>query len=640
MLKELVYEQTPTGFRTRNFKVQSRRDFHPYPRAGERAFWQNIDPDLRRITLQAAERYRNFQYPMMPASAYREYYISGDRAGYEALYDARRQALGTLVMAECIEGDGSRLTDIINGLWCICEESSWVLPAHNFIYEPEAINGERTLPDPDLPTLDIFSGETAMLLSTACYLLGDQLDAIDPLICRRVRRELKRRVIDPFLTRYDYWWMGYSERRDLNNWAPWCIMNCITAVLFCEEEDGLRKRAVVRAMDMLETYLAGVAEDGGCDEGATYWGRSCGMLLEGFEMLYEATDGHIDIYGEPKMRNFANYIRKLFIAKNYVVNFADGAARCNPAAELLFTAGVRMEDAALADFGAYCFVWQTEHGMYAPHALNRAMLTLTQAPAMRLRRQAQPNFEARCLLPDLGILVSRETSDLEKGLFLCAKAGCNGDSHNHNDVGNFVVYWNGDPVLVDVGVEVYRRNFFSADRYKIWTMQSQYHNLPTINGQMQAPGAEYCASDVQFQTGETDSIAMELAGAYPAEAGVLSFRRTAALDRAASCVRISDSWQLKRAESLQFHLMTPNRPQTVEGGLCIETGGGKVLLQYDTDRFVMELETRRLTDAKLTASWGDEMNRITLTCRDLAEEGKAELVVRAAAKEMKGIHRV
>lgn len=630
MLKELVYEQTGLGVRTKDFSVQSRRDFHPYPQYAGRDFWAGADAGLRRLTLEAVRKYENFAYPMLPAWEYREYYRTGDRAGFEALYDIRRQALGTLVMAECLEGEGRYIRDIVNGIWCICEESTWVLPAHNFIYEPEAVNGERTLPDPDLPTLDIFASETAMLLSTTYYLLKDRLDEEEPLVCRRLYRELKRRIIDPFLTRYDYWWMGYSERRDINNWAPWCIMNCITAVLFCEEEDGLRKRAVVRAMDMLETYLAGVSEDGGCDEGATYWGRSCGMLLEGFAMLYEATNGAIDIYGQSKMRNFANYIRKLFIAKNYVVNFADGAARCNPAAELLYTAGIRMGDGALADFGAYCFVWQTDQGFFAPHSLNRAMMTLCRAEEMRRRQMAAPSFERSCILPDLGILVSREQQDLERGFFLCAKAGTNGDSHNHNDVGNFVVYWNGEPVLVDVGVEVYRRNFFSSDRYKIWTMQSQYHNLPTINGVMQHEGGSFAARDVSFSTGQTDTLVMDIAGAYPAGAAVERYVRRAELDREKKQVRITDTWRLVKTESLEMHFMTPARPQSTEDGLLIPAGGGNVLLVYDTAHWAAEVETRYLTDAKLTASWGNEMNRVVLKYLGLEKEGTAVFTIREA----------
>ena len=38
------------------------------------------------------------------------------------------------------------------------------------------------------------------------------------------------------------------------------------------------------------------------------------------------------------------------------------------------------------------------------------------------------------------------------------------------------------PVIIDAGVGTYTRQTFSSERYTIWTMQSNYHNLPMING--------------------------------------------------------------------------------------------------------------------------------------------------------------
>lgn len=58
-------------------------------------------------------------------------------------------------------------------------------------------------------------------------------------------------------------------------------------------------------------------------------------------------------------------------------------------------------------------------------------------------------------------MVARETQEADKGLFLCVKGGSNGDSHNHNDVGNYVVFYNARPILIDIGVEVYRRSFLA-----------------------------------------------------------------------------------------------------------------------------------------------------------------------------------
>ena len=46
----------------------------------------------------------------------------------------------------------------------------------------------------------------------------------------------------------------------------------------------------------------------------------------------------------------------------------------------------------------------------------------------------------------------------------------------------WVLYINSIPVFLDAGVGTYTRKTFSSERYSIWTMQSNYHNLPMING--------------------------------------------------------------------------------------------------------------------------------------------------------------
>ena len=70
---------------------------------------------------------------------------------------------------------------------------------------------------------------------------------------------------------------------------------------------------------------------------------------------------------------------------------------------------------------------------------------------------------------------------------LAVKAGDNNDNHNHNDTGSLTLYKNGQPALADIGVESYTGKTFSAQRYEIWTMQSGYHNLPTLDHHRRTP---------------------------------------------------------------------------------------------------------------------------------------------------------
>jgi hypothetical protein len=86
-------------------------------------------------------------------------------------------------------------------------------------------------------------------------------------------------------------------------------------------------------------------------------------------------------------------------------------------------------------------------------------------------------------------MVARDKEGSTDGLFVAAKGGHNDESHNHNDIGNYVIYYNGQPVLIDVGRGTYTRKTFSSRRYDIWYNCSDYHNVPTINGVTQPAGA-------------------------------------------------------------------------------------------------------------------------------------------------------
>src|SRR6185437_533365 len=93
--------------------------------------------------------------------------------------------------------------------------------------------------------------------------------------------------------------------------------------------------------------------------------------------------------------------------------------------------------------------------------------------------------------PNLGLMAAREKADSASGLYLALQAASNGRSHAHNDSGSFILYSDGDPIVIDVGVGAYTAKTFSSDRYSIWTMQSAYHNLPTVGGVMQHAGDTY-----------------------------------------------------------------------------------------------------------------------------------------------------
>jgi hypothetical protein len=63
---------------------------------------------------------------------------------------------------------------------------------------------------------------------------------------------------------------------------------------------------------------------------------------------------------------------------------------------------------------------------------------------------------------------------------------------------------------------------------------------------------------------------MELKNAFPAEAGIISMRRTASLQD--GTIRITDDIRLEKEEKIEFHYVTPDEPKMLPDG-TLSLGG-------------------------------------------------------------------
>jgi hypothetical protein len=229
--------------------------------------------------------------------------------------------------------------------------------------------------------------------------------------------------------------------------------------------------------------------------------------------------------------------------------------------------------------------------------------------------------------PNLGLMTAREKADSTDGMYVACLAANNGRSHSHNDTGSFILFQDGEPVIVDVGVETYNAKTFSADRYKIWTMESAYHNLPTIGGVMQHDGIAYHASDHKYESDDKRAmLSFNLADAYPREAGVKSWVRTVALDRASNKVTIEENFELEKAVQVSLSLMT-TRQVTVDAGgnvnLKLASGDGKAaLLKFDAAQLEPVVETIEVSDSRVRHDMGDRVYRVLLNSKQPVASGK------------------
>jgi hypothetical protein len=193
------------------------------------------------------------------------------------------------------------------------------------------------------------------------------------------------------------------------------------------------------------------------------------------------------------------------------------------------------------------------------------------------------------------------------------QAAPNQRGHGHNDSGSFIVFHDGDPIFVDIGPEAY-----TAPRYK-FSVQSSYHNLPTIGGVMQNnKSPTYRASDLRYSTDESRaSIAMNLATAYPPEAAIIQWTRTLTLDRTAKRIHLNENFQLHKKVPVQLSFMTPCVPTKASEGKLVftpaDTSARSISLIYDPALIAPTIEKINLTDDWLVGRWGKTIYRVLLT---------------------------
>ena len=605
-----------------------------FPSSLEKTILETLPTEWKNSLIQAGQKRLGWKFSPIPATLFMDFGRNGNRVRLETIYFEKRYVLADLVLAECIEGNGRFLDDIVNGIFSICEESAWQLPAHNTYIRDTP---QELLPDITRPILDLFACETGAILAVTYALLKDSLDRIHPFICSNLLDCLKHRILLPYLKEH-FWWMGQGEE-PMCNWTVWCTQNILlTAFLIPEPFPSVRQQVFHKACQSIDYFLKDYGEDGCCEEGAQYYRHAGLCLFNSLEILNNITnDFFSDLYKNSKIIQIAEYILNVHIDDIYYVNYAD----CSPVAgfsgvrEFLF--GKRIGNRNMMNFAAKDFRKNPDPLLSKEiNLFYRVQNTLTYSEIMAFDTSC-PVLYQDIFYPSVGVFIARDNSNpaLIKNptqYYLAMKAGDNNDSHNHNDTGSFTIYKNGLPFFIDIGVETYTKKTFSPQRYELWAMQSQYHNLPTINQIQQKAGASYRAVHTNYQLGEKIcSICMDIAPAYPKEAKIASYIRNATLIKGEK-ICITDQFQFTEEGEHQIFLsfLTYEKPTLLDNlvlptkKICLSIGllGSFTLLGITS----IQIEEIPITDERLKTAWKHEIYRIIATADCQAKKVEIEFL--------------
>ena len=571
-----------------------------------RQFWENIPAKIRNEYITRAEGYLDYNWPVVRATDYLEFIRSGDRR--QEVYSACSNALITLVMGELAEGKGRFLDQIINAVWYFSEQTWWGWSAHL-----GSQNAGSGLPDINDPIVDLGVGEITNNLSWTWYLFKDEFDRVHPLISTRLKQEIMNKALIPYFTRDDFWYMGFKGGRP-NNWNPWVNYNMLYSFLLLESDSSKKIAEVQKIINSLDKFLNGYSDDGGCDEGPSYWGAAGALLYESLDILKNVTNGKFDVFDDPLIQNIGKYFYKVNIHAPYFINFADADATTDGDVSSVYRYGKAIKDIQMQQFGAYlaklskwgegCF-----EGKICDQIKNLGLLDEI------LNAEAKEALVADFWLPDTEVGGARDKEGSSMGFFFGAKGGFNAESHNHNDVGSCVMYYDSKPCLIDLGREEYNAKTFSSRRYEIWTMQSAYHNLPVINGTEQKDGAKFKAKNSTFTANtKTVTFSTDIAGAFTEAAQVKSWVRSYTLNRAKSFI-ISDKYELSGMSKAitSSNLITYCKVSDVKPGLLKFDGDGfSMNMSYNPKIVTPKIEFIEVNDRTLKRYWTNGITRVVL----------------------------
>lgn len=609
--------------------------FHPYPTASEHHAWTGLPTQVReRIQNRAAEAART-PWPPLPARLFTDYSSTGTRRTFEVPSFQRRALLRDLVLGTALqcaqEAAGQTphhlppngLEQVIGAIWSICEESSWAVPAH-------APKG-TLLPDPSEPVLDLFAAETGAQLAWTLYLLGDQVDEFSPQIRSRICQEIEHRVLNPAL-HGDWHWIG--EHADhANNWTPWISSNVFTCLWITSPHTtggtNARDAAIIsRMVAAMDVYLHSLPEDGSCTEGQSYWAVGPARLFDALWQLREASGGTLDALTLPQITEAVRYPVAMHVDERRMIQHSDGPGRWVAEPATLHRWARFVGNSEGMQLAVYLRDRNTEQEPKDVGWLPEELLRIFE-PGFAQAAPSPAPAVGTIWFPETHVLVSRQEPGSPAGALLAVKGGHNGEDHNHNDVGSFSIAIDGALEVIDVGVQDYDASTFGPDRYSLWTMRSDWHNLPVVNGLCQAPGREHAADDVEVSdidpSAERVRWSAELADAWPSEAGLTSWRRSLELNRATGSITLTDSWQARGLQSLNLPLTCRSEPQITVSTLVV---GG---LQADISNFTAEVEQQSIPPGdRLAPTWGRNVWRVTLHPHRTDDEGSWTLTFRKA----------
>ena len=425
---------------------------------------------------------------------------------------------------------------LLESVWAYLNDYTWAPLGHY----TEHYYG-RTPKDFDFGLIDIFAASASFALAEIKSLFRDRFPR---LLIDRITYEIRRRTIEPFMERKFFW-----ETHD-NNWTAVCT-GAVGSVLMYESPDLFFKYQD-RLHSAMEHYLASYKDDGMCVEGVGYWSFGFGFFASYALLEREITKGEVDWFAHPKVKEISKFIGKMFLQKNVMATYSDSGF------DSKYSVG--LPHMLRHVYGDGVEKLPKEHGIvvrdntHFNFALRSFIYYSEENNATEMATDVTYSVENSCYF-------TKRT----RGYGFTVKGGNNGESHNHIDVGSFILARNNKQIIADIGAGPYLPGYHTADRYTFFNPSAYSHSIPLFDG----VGEDNIARDdvfVEYDWGK-QRASLEFARAYGADF-LKKAQRT--FDFEENKITLKDSFELTEEKEITERFISVIEPSVSDHGIRID----------------------------------------------------------------------
>lgn len=480
--------------------------------------------------------------PTVSAEHFAAYQRDGNRAHYADPVGGRAKLLRTLVIGEALDGKDRFTARIAECLDAIAADPSWVAP-----FEGGCVDMKKKFSD--FPHyIDLTAASQAKLVAISLAWNRDRLPAATK---KGLLDVLRGRIFATFLadarrrdgSAFHNWWMP-----DRFNWSAVCHNGCTTAILATEDDPRVRAEAIEASERLMAPcFLSGFLDDGFCEEGMGYWNYGFGNFLALAATVRSATDGSVDFCKAfPRAKLVAGFAARYRMGHGSSPLFADGNGTADKVALSMINACwpemYRAEVSGLSPFMGEIEVIGT-----------RAFGRFKSVPVPPEKLALLP---LRDWFKHADVLIARHGK-----LAFAIKGGSNGDRHNHNDAGSYLINIADSEFAGDPGNENYTVRTFSRRRYESKVLNSFAHPVPRVGGALQGTGPAFGAKVLETEfTDERDKVVLDLADAYPAAVPIVKLIRTAVFNRKEGAVTVVDTAEFAAPTAFESPVIAWTKP--------------------------------------------------------------------------------